>query len=75
MDIDKKYFVYAVRQKLVEMERKTHGATMKHITKKDFDTTLIPYPPIEEQTRISEVLDKIEGLIEGKEVRARVVGY
>lgn len=66
VDIDKKYFVYAVRQKLVEMERKTHGATMKHITKKDFDTTLIPYPPIEEQTRISEVLDKIEGLIEAR---------
>lgn len=63
VDIDKKYFVYAVRQKLAEMERKTHGATMKHITKKDFDTTWIPYPPIEEQTRISGVLDKIEELI------------
>ena len=40
-EIDKKYFVYAVRQKLDEMGTKTHGATMKHIIKKDFDSTLI----------------------------------
>lgn len=32
VDIDKNYFVYAVRQKLVEMGMKTHGATMKHVS-------------------------------------------
>ena len=32
-EIDKNYFVYAVRQKLDELGRKTHGATMKHIVK------------------------------------------
>lgn len=45
--VDKQYFVYAVRYKLKEMEAKTHGATMKHIVKKDFDNTLIPFPSID----------------------------
>ena len=35
-EIEKSYFVYAVRRKLDEMVSKTHGATMKHIVKKDF---------------------------------------
>ncbi len=35
--IDKKYFVFAVKYKLKEMQNKTHGATMKHIVKKDFE--------------------------------------
>lgn len=63
-DIDKNYFVYAVRQKLDEMGRKTHGATMKHIVKKDFDTTEIPYPSLEEQIKIATNLNKITKIIE-----------
>ena len=31
VDVDKNYFVYAVRHKLNEMAVKAHGATMKHI--------------------------------------------
>ena len=64
MDIDKKYFVFAVRHKLKEMGRKTHGATMKHIVKKDFDGTEIPYPPYKEQVEIANNLDKIFRIIE-----------
>ena len=64
MDIDKKYFVVAVRHKLKEMGRKTHGATMKHIVKKDFDGTEIPYPPYKEQVEIANNLDKIFRIIE-----------
>ena len=63
-DIDKNYFVYAVRQKLDEMGRKTHGANMKHIVKKDFDTTEIPYPSLEEQIKIATNLNKITKIIE-----------
>ena len=65
-DIDKQYFVFAVRYKLKEMERKTHGATMKHIVKKDFDATEIPYPPYEEQVEIATNLDKIFRIIESR---------
>ena len=65
-EIDKKYFVYAVRQKLDEMGRKTHGATMKHIVKKDFDATQIPYPSLEKQVEIAINLDKISNVIENR---------
>ena len=65
-EIDKNYFVYAVRQKLDEMGRKTHGATMKHIVKKDFDATQIPYPSLEEQSEIATNLDKVSNVIENR---------
>lgn len=65
-EIDKNYFVYAVRQKLDEMGRKTHGATMKHIVKKDFDATQIPYPSLEKQTEIATNLDKVSNVIENR---------
>ena len=65
-EIDKNYFVYAVRQKLDEMGRKTHGATMKHIVKKDFDATQIPYPSLEEQSEIVTNLDKVSNVIENR---------
>ena len=62
-EVDKNYFVYAVRQKLGEMEMKTHGATMKHIVKKDFDATQISYPSLREQAEIVANLDKISKII------------
>ena len=65
-EIDKNYFVYAVQQKLDEMGTKTHGATMKHIVKKDFDATLIPYPPKERQKEIAKNLDKVSRVIEAR---------
>lgn len=62
-EVDKQYFVYAVQYKLKEMEAKTHGATMKHIIKKDFDNTLIPFPDIREQIRIADKLSCVEKVI------------
>ena len=66
VEIDKNYFVYAVRQKLGEMASKTHGATMKHIIKKDFDATLIPFPSLEEQEWIATNLDKVANIIKAR---------
>lgn len=62
--IDKNYFVYALMCKLSEMKTKTRGATMKHIIKKDFDAIMIPYPPILEQIKITNKLDRITKIIE-----------
>ena len=64
LPVNKKYFVFAVEHKLAEMESKTHGATMKHIVKKDFDGTTIPYPPIEKQAEIADHLRRITSLID-----------
>ena len=66
VDINKTYFVYAVRQKLDEMVLKTHGATMKHIVKKDFDATQIPYPSLKRQEEIATNLNKISKIIENR---------
>lgn len=66
VDIDKNYFVYAVRQKLDEMGMKTHGATMKHIVKKDFDATLIPYPSLNKQAEIATNLNIVFRVIEAR---------
>lgn len=62
-EVNKQYFVFAVQHKLKEMVSKTHGATMKHIVKKDFDNTVIPFPSLEKQAEISEVLGRISAII------------
>ena len=64
--IDKHFLRYAVESKLAEMEKDAHGATMRHIVKKDFDNTLIPYPSIAEQETIVAELDCLTGIIEKK---------
>ena len=64
LPVNKEYFVFAVEHKLAEMESKTHGATMKHIVKKDFDGTTIPYPHIEKQAEIADHLRRITSLID-----------
>ena len=61
--ISKDYFVYAVRYALNSMVSKTHGATMKHIIKQDFDETEIPYPSLEEQKHIANILLQVERII------------
>ena len=66
VEIDRNYFVYAVRYKLAEMGMKTHGATMKHIVKKDFEATQIPYPSLKKQVEIANNLDKILKIIEAR---------
>ncbi len=65
-EVDKKYFVYAVQHKLKEMESKTHGATMKHIVKKDFDNTLIPFPSLEQQREVADILSKTANIIDAR---------
>ncbi len=63
-EVNKQYFVFVVKYKLKEMELKTHGATMKHIVKKDFDNTVIPFPTVEKQADIAYILSKIESIVE-----------
>ena len=63
-EVNKQYFVYVVKYNLKEMETKAHGATMKHIIKKDFDNTRIPFPSLEEQAKIANILSKVANIIE-----------
>lgn len=63
LDVNKQYFVFAIRYNLKEMEKQTHGATMKHITKKDFDKILIPFPDLKIQSEIASTLDTLQSII------------
>ena len=64
LEISKYYFKYAVSSKIDHMVRNAHGATMKHIVKKDFDNTKIYYPPLQTQQQIVEELDCLSSIIE-----------
>ncbi|MDD6595468.1 restriction endonuclease subunit S [Catenibacterium mitsuokai] len=64
VEIDKFYFMYAVEYNLDRMSLKTHGATMKHITKKDFDNVVIPYLDLDYQKEVAYRLTSLKGIIE-----------
>ncbi|MBM6857618.1 restriction endonuclease subunit S [Caecibacteroides pullorum] len=64
LEISKYYFKYAVSSKIDHMVRNAHGATMKHIVKKDFDNTKIYYPPLQTQGQIVEELNCLTSIIE-----------
>ena len=63
IDVDKTYFIFAVKSLLKKMEKQTHGATMKHITKPLFDNMEFPFPPMEEQRKIAQRLDAVSDLL------------
>lgn len=56
LPVDKYFFMYAVQQKLEEMDKKAHGSTMRHIVKKDFDNTVIAYPTEAAQIQFAELV-------------------
>jgi type I restriction enzyme, S subunit len=60
--VDSTYLRHMLVDALVEMERHLHGATMKHINRREFLDTTIPLPPLEEQKRIAEILDAADAL-------------
>lgn len=62
LDVDRKYFKYIVSEVINEMIRYTHGSTMKHIVKKDFDNTKIYIPPLSDQQRIANILDHADAI-------------
>ena len=54
--VDRHYLYYALREVMEEIRKQTHGATMKHINKPEFEAFEIPLPPIPEQQRIAQLL-------------------
>lgn len=55
--VDPEYLFHAIDASIHEMERYTHGSTMKHINRGEFLSHKIPLPPLEEQRRIAAILD------------------
>lgn len=60
--VDSRYLKAILEKALLDMGRHAHGAVMKHVNRKEFEGTLIPLPPLEEQKRIAAILDKADEL-------------
>lgn len=63
LEVDKNYFKLAISNTLHILEKFTHGSTMKHIVKKDFENIEIPLPSLTKQKEIAKTLDKAQELI------------
>ncbi|WP_245969919.1 restriction endonuclease subunit S [Thiocapsa rosea] len=58
--LDKRYFRYAINQKLQYLIDLAHGGVgLRHVTKGKFENTEIPLPPLDEQHRIVAKLDSL----------------
>ena len=55
LDVDKTFFIYTVQNVLDKMYKKAHGSTMKHVTKKIFDSTEVVYPSKDDQRHFVEI--------------------
>ena len=64
--INKQYFVYLINTRLAEMIKNTHGSTMKHITKTNFDNLVVCLHDLQTQQKIVEELDCLSDIIEKK---------
>lgn len=61
---DYKYLYYVIKNKNVELNLKGTGSTFTAINRKSLAETMINFPPLEEQKRIADILDKASNLIE-----------
>ncbi len=62
-DIDPEYLFYALKNALAELSSKTHGSTMKHVVRGDFESTKVNVPPLPVQRRIVDLLSRAEGIV------------
>ena len=57
-NIDVRFHKYLLDYKLGELMRETHGSGIVHITRGKFDSLPVSVPPIEEQRRIVDTLER-----------------
>lgn len=61
--VEKRYFRYAMNNRLDLIIGQAHGGVgLKHITKGRLEAVKIPLPPLSEQKRIADILDKADAI-------------
>ncbi len=60
VDIEKKYFQFAVGNALKKVSGLIHGSTMKHLTKSAFDSIQVPLYSVDEQLKIVQRLEAMQ---------------
>lgn len=68
--VTKEYLYYALDSVMEDIKGKTHGATMKHITRKNFVVIKMPLPPLVEQKRIVAMLNQRMAMVSRIEKKA-----
>ena len=61
--VEPSYLKHIIPAALGEMKKHLHGATMKHVNRKEFLGTKIPLPPLDEQRRIAKILDQVDSAL------------
>ncbi len=61
-NVEVSYLRHMLADALVAMERHLHGATMRHVNRREFLATEIPLPSVDEQRRIAAILDHADAL-------------
>lgn len=62
-DVDPEFLYFALKSVIAELESKTHGSTMKHVVRGDFEDTRIHLPGIDQQRRIVDILSRADGIV------------
>jgi type I restriction enzyme S subunit len=62
--ITREYLYFVARHAMREIRSQVHGATMRHITKPEFEAIQIPLPPLAEQKRITAILNEQMAAVE-----------
>lgn len=63
LGVDPDFLYFALKSVIAELQSKTHGSTMKHVVRGDFEGTCIQLPGIDEQRRIVDLLSRAEGIV------------
>ncbi|MCR5606957.1 MAG: restriction endonuclease subunit S [Treponema sp.] len=58
-EINLDYFFYLLPIPLLEINKSTSSITVKHLSNKQIENMLFPIPPVSEQYRIVETIEKL----------------
>nr|WP_233152442.1 restriction endonuclease subunit S [Salmonella enterica] len=71
-NVHNKYLYHCIKRFVPQLELLGNGATFKEVSKSVVENFEIPLPPFEEQKRISDILDKVDGIRQKREQAIKI---